>query len=155
MELVFEAVRRVREIRNRNGLSPKLELTASLSARDSAIADLLKAGDEIIRTQGNLETLEIGVGLAKPPFSGTVASPEFTLHVPLEGKIDRKAEATRTRKEIEKTSKQIQQMERQLANTEFCKRKPEMANELRGKLEGIRGKFTELEEHLKDVERDS
>ena len=46
-------------------------------------------------------------------------------------------------------------MERQLANTEFCKRKPEMAEELRGKLEGVRGKLSELEAHLKDVETES
>ena len=152
MAMVFDAVRLVREVRNRNGISPKVALAAVVSCKDAAVAELFGAGEAIIRAQANLESLEIGEGLSKPSFSGTAAAPDFTVHVPLEGKIDRAAEAERCRREIEKTGKQMTQMERQLGNAEFVKRKPEMAADVRDKLEALRGKLSELEAHLKDLE---
>jgi valyl-tRNA synthetase len=152
MELVFEAVGVVREVRNRNGIAPKVALSAVLSAKDEATAALLKAGAEIIRDQANLDELSVGVTLAKPKFSATGASTAFTAYVPLEGKIDRKAEIERTKKELEKTREQIMQAERQLSNEEFRKRKPDLAREIEEKLAALRIKLAELEAHLKEIE---
>jgi valyl-tRNA synthetase len=152
MELVFEAVGVVREVRNRNGIAPKVALSAVISAKDEATAGLLRAGTEIIRDQANLDELSVGVSLAKPKFSATGASTAFTVYVPLEGKIDRKAEIERTKKELEKTREQITQAERQLSNEEFRKRKPDLAREIEEKLAALRIKLAELEAHLKEIE---
>ena len=152
MELVFEAVRAVREIRNRNGLSPKVALSAVLSAKDEATAALLKAGTDIIRDQANADEVSVGVGLPKPKFSGAAAGTAFTVYVPLEGKIDLKAESERTRKELEKTHEQLAQAEKQIANEEFRKRKPELAAEIEGKIAAFKVKKGELEVHLKELE---
>ena len=129
-----------------------MALTAVLSAKDEATAALLKAGAEIIRDQANLDELSVGVNVAKPRFSGTGASTAFTVYVPLEGKIDKKAEVDRTRKELEKTREQIVQAEKQLSNEEFRKRKPELAREIEEKLAALRVKVIDLEVHLKELE---
>jgi valyl-tRNA synthetase len=152
MELVFEAVRAVREVRNRNSIPPKTALSGILSAKDEATAALLRAGADIVRSQANVDELSIGVGLAKPKFSGTAAGTAFAVYVPLEGKIDRKAEEERTRKELEKARGQAAQSEKQLANEEFRKRKPELAETVRENLEAARAKIAELEAHLKELQ---
>jgi valyl-tRNA synthetase len=152
MELVFEAVRAIREIRNRNKIAPKVALSVVLSAKDEATAALLRAGADIIRSQANVDELSTGVGLPKPKFSGTVAGAAFTVYVLLEGKIDKKAEIERTKKEIENAKGQVAQTEKQLANKEFRKRKPELAAELEEKLASLRAKIAELEVHLKELE---
>jgi len=152
MARVFEAVGVIREVRNRNSLSPKVELTAVISAQDDSTAALLKAGAEIIRDQANVTELSIGVNLTKPKFSATGASTLFTVYVPLEGKIDKKAELERTKKEIEKTREQIAQAGKQLSNEEFRKRKPDLARDIEEKLAALRAKVAELEAHLKELE---
>jgi valyl-tRNA synthetase len=152
MSLVFEAVGVVREVRNRNGIVPKVTLPAVISAKDEATAALLKAGSEIIRDQANLDELSIGVNVAKPKFSATGASTAFTVYVPLEGKIDKAAEVGRTKKEMEKAGEQAVQSERQLANEEFRKRKPELAREIEEKLAALKAKLVELEAHLRELE---
>jgi valyl-tRNA synthetase len=154
MELVFDAVRAVREIRTRNNIPPRTPLAAVLSAKDGRVADLLRAGGDIVRAQANVEELSAGTGLPKPKFAGTVVAPLFTAWVPLEGKIDRQAEVARTRKEIEKSRGRAEQMERQLANEEFRRRKPELAEEVRQKLEAARAKASELEAHLSELEEE-
>jgi valyl-tRNA synthetase len=151
MELVFEAVRAVRDLRNRNGIPPKTPLGAVLSAKDEATRALLQAGAEIVKDQANVDALEIGASLAKPKLAGTVVGAAFTVYVPLEGKIDLQAEQERCRKEIEKTRGQAEQAEKQLSNGEFRKRKPEMAAEIQAKLEGLRAKIAELQAHLRDL----
>jgi valyl-tRNA synthetase len=152
MALVFETVGVIREVRNRNTIAPKLELTAVLSAKDEDTAALLRAGAEIIRDQANLDELSVGVNVSKPKFSATGAATAFTVYVPLEGKIDRKAEIERTRKELEKTREQIAQGEKQLSNEEFRKRKPELAREIEEKLAALKVKLAELGAHLKEIE---
>jgi valyl-tRNA synthetase len=152
MELVFEAVGVVRDIRNRNTIAPKVALSAVISAKDEATAALLKSGAEIIRDQANLDELSVGVNVAKPRFSGTGASTAFTVYVPLEGKIDKKAEEDRTKKELEKSREQIVQAEKQLSNEEFRRRKPDLAREIEEKLAALRVKLTELDSHLKELE---
>jgi valyl-tRNA synthetase len=152
MDLVFEAVGVVREIRNRNKIAPKTALTAVISAKDEATAALLKSGAEIIRDQANLAELSIGVNVPKPKFAGTGASTSFTVYVPLEGLINKAEEIDRTRKEIERTREQIAQAEKQLSNEEFRKRKPELAREIEEKLAALRVKLAELEAHLKELE---
>ncbi len=152
MELVFEAVRAVREVRNRNGLAPKVALGALLSAKDEATAALLRAGLEIVKDQANVDVCTIGMDLAKPRFAAAVVTPAFTVYIPLEGKIDTKAELERTRKELDKTRGQAEQAAKQLANDEFRKRKPALAAEIEGKLADLKAKTLELEAHLKELE---
>jgi valyl-tRNA synthetase len=152
MALVFEAVGAVRDVRGRNNIPPKTSLSAVVSAPDEATAALLRAGAGIIRDQANVDEISVGAGLAKPRFSATAARTSFTVHVPLEGKIDAQAETARTRKELENAAGQLAQLDRQLANEEFRKRKPELAAELEEKRAALRAKIGELEAHLRDLE---
>jgi valyl-tRNA synthetase len=151
-ERVFEAVRAIREIRNRNGIAPKVPLAVAISAKDDHTAGLLRAGEGIVRAQANVGDLTVGVALPKPKFSATVVSESFTVYVPLEGKIDRKAEAERTRKEIEKARGQAAGLERQLANEDFRRHKPELAEEVEAKLQALRDRLAELEAHRLEIE---
>jgi valyl-tRNA synthetase len=152
MALVFEAVRAVRDVRTRNNIPPKTALAVVVSTKEEATASLLKAGAEIIRDQANVDELTIGVNLPKPKLAATAALTGFTVHIPLGGKIDVKAEIARAKKDLERAREQAAQMERQLANEEFRKHKPEMAAELDAKLQALRLKRAELEAHLKDLE---
>jgi valyl-tRNA synthetase len=151
MALVFEAVRAVREIRTRNNIPPKTALDVVLSARDEATAALLREGADIVRGQANVGELAVGVSLAKPRLAATVAASTFTVYVPLEGKIDVKAEVERTRKEIESVQGQTAQADKQLANEEFRKRKPELAAEIDAKRQALAARLAELEAHLRDL----
>jgi len=117
-----------------------------------AARTLVLALAKIIRDQANLDELSVGVNVAKPRFSGTGASTAFTVYVPLEGKIDKKAEEDRTKKELEKSREQIVQAEKQLSNEEFRKRKPELAREIEEKLAALKVKLTELDAHLKELD---
>jgi valyl-tRNA synthetase len=152
LELVFEAVRLVRDVRGRNGISPKTPVAAVLSTRDERTAGLLRAGASILRAQANVEALEIGAHQAKPRLSATAAAGDFTVYVPLEGKIDVAAERERARRELERGRSQAAELERQLANEEFRRRKPELAEEVGAKLEALQAKVRELEAHLRDLE---
>ncbi|MFN3486578.1 MAG: class I tRNA ligase family protein, partial [Planctomycetota bacterium] len=152
LELAFEAVRLVRDVRGRNGISPRTPVAAVLSARDERTAELLQAGAPIVRAQANVETLEIGARLPKPRLSATAAAGPFAVYVPLEGKIDVAAERERARRELERSREQAAQLERQLANEEFRRRKPELAEEVATKLEALQAKTRELEAHLRDLE---
>jgi valyl-tRNA synthetase len=152
MSQVFEAVGVIREVRNRNTLAPKVELSVVVSAKDDSTAALLKAGADIIRDQANVSELSVGVNLAKPRFSAAGAATTFTVYVPLEGKIDKKAEIERTRKELEKSREYIIPLEKQLSNEEFRKRKPDLAREIEEKLAALQAKLAELEAHLKELE---
>ncbi|HLY09908.1 MAG TPA: valine--tRNA ligase, partial [Planctomycetota bacterium] len=152
MAQVFEAVGVVREVRNRNSIAPKIELSVVLSAKDDSTGALLKAGADIIRDQANVSELSVGVNLPKPKFSATGASTTFTVYVPLEGKIDRKAEIERTKKELEKTRAQIAQAEQQLSNEEFRRRKPDLAREIEEKAAALAAKVQELEAHRKELD---
>jgi valyl-tRNA synthetase len=89
--------------------------------------------------------------VAKPKFSATGASTLFSVYVPLEGKIDMKAEIERTKKELAKTQDQIAQSEKLHSNESFRKNKPELAQEIEEKLAALRTKFSELEAHLKEL----
>jgi valyl-tRNA synthetase len=151
MALVFEAVGAIRDLRTRNNIPPRTARSAVISAKDEETAALLGAGAEIIRDQAATDELSIGVNLPKPRFSATSARAAFTVHLPLEGKIDRAAETGRTRKELEKAREQAAQMERQLANEEFVKRKPELAGEVREKLRALGQRIAELEAHLTEL----
>jgi valyl-tRNA synthetase len=151
MALVFEAVGAVRDVRTRNQIPPKVALDVVLSARDEATAKLLREGTDIVRGQANVEGVEVGLGLAKPPFSAAVAAGAFAVYVPLQGKIDVDAEVERTRKELEKAREQAAAAEKQLSNEEFCRRKPELAAEVRSKLEALRSRIAELEAHLREL----
>ncbi len=152
MERVFEAVRLVREIRSRNTIQPKVPLRVALSAKDDPTARMLREGADIIRSQANVEELEVGVGIPKPPFSAAAVTADFSAYVPLEGKIDRAAEAARTRKEIDRSRRQIADMERRLADDEFRRHRPDLAEELEGKLSTLRSKLADLSAHLAEIE---
>ncbi|HYF00973.1 MAG TPA: class I tRNA ligase family protein, partial [Planctomycetota bacterium] len=152
MAHVFEAVRGVRDVRTRNNIPPKTPLRAAISAPDEATAQLMRQGEDIVRSQANLSGLEIGVNLPKPKLAAAVPGTDFTLYVPLEGLIDVKAEAERTRKELEKAGEQLGAAERQIANEEFRKRKPEMAAEIAEKIEGFKARIVELEAHLRELQ---
>lgn len=151
MALVFDAVRAVRDVRTRNNIPPKTALDVVISARDAATAALLKDGLDIIRGQANVGEASTGVDLPKPKFAATAASPSFTLHVALEGKIDVAAEVERSKKELASLAGQAAQAEKQLSNEEFRKRKPELAAEIEAKLQDLKARRSELEGHLRDL----
>ncbi len=152
LELAFEAVRLVRDARRRNAISPKVPVAAVLSARDERTAELLRAGAAVVRAQAHVEALEVGARLPKPRLSATAAAERFTVYVPLEGKIDVAAERERARRELERGREQAAHFERQLAQEEFRRRKPELAEEIASKLDALRAKARELEDHLRDLE---
>jgi valyl-tRNA synthetase len=151
MDLVFEAVRAVREVRNRNGLSPKTALSATLSAKDEATAELLRVGLPIVKDQANAGEVGVGVDLPKPRFAAAVVGAAFTVFVPLEGMIDVAAETARTEKELEKARAQAEQYGRQLSNEAFRAKKPALAAEIETKQADLKDRIADLETHLKEL----
>jgi len=119
MELIMEAITKIRTIRGEMGIAPAKKLRAILSAPDESTLTILAAGARYISGLAGLENLETGVGLAEPKGAATGVVGGVQVFVLLEGAIDVAAEQARLEKELAKLDKELAIVQRKLANSDF------------------------------------
>ncbi len=122
---VFEAVRAVRNIRQKNGIQPKEKLRVSIKTADTEAgrnaAKNLKGQAHILERQAGIESPEIGASIAKPKPAGTEILLGAELYVNLTGLIDPEKEKARLDKEIQFVNNAVQQGQKKLADEKFAK----------------------------------
>lgn len=121
---VFDAVRAVRNLRQKNGISPKTVLRVLIRTTDEKTRQRLESGRHILALTAGCEPPEIGPDVVKPKPAGVEALAGAELYVALEGAVDLEKERARLDRELEKKRKYVESIERKLANEKFAAKAP-------------------------------
>jgi valyl-tRNA synthetase len=121
---LFEAVRAVRNIRQKNGIAPKQQLKVSIKTTDPAEAKRLDAEKHILEQMANIEPPQIGPDVQKPRPAGHEVLTGADLYVALAGLIDIEKEKARLQKELDRAQNAVRQSEGKLGNEKFVKGAP-------------------------------
>jgi valyl-tRNA synthetase len=124
MELIFEAITAIRNIRGEMNIGPSAMLSASVQASDEAVQNIIGQQRDIIMDLARLESFSVGPPGSKPRFSATAIISSATVFVSLEGIIDFKKERGRLEKEIDKLNRELLSVSKKLNNDDFLKRAP-------------------------------
>lgn len=152
MQEGIAALKGVREIRNKMGIPPREPVNAVIVTRNEAVRDRLERAKPVLSVLGNVPEVSIGPSLPRPRKSASVVSEDFTLFVPLEGKIDLKREIQRQEKRLSETRKRIEASERKLSNERFRRGAPEeVVREEEERLAAYRRQAAEIERLLSDL----
>ena len=153
MRTAFEVVRGVREVRNRYGIVPSEALAIAVSFRDRDLQNAL-AGEveEIVRRLAGVSGVESGVDLERKAGAARWTGSDVTVYVAIAGKFDRVKEIERSKKELATLEGAAGRFRAQLANDAFRKAKPEMADDLEGKLKEAESKIAELKARIAELE---
>jgi len=174
--LLFDAVRAIRNIRQKNGIKPdvKLEIlirtekTESLQrtappsegkgvllsyVRGKSAEIQYKAQQHILIQMANIGKVEIGPDVQKPKPAGTEILAGAELYVALAGLIDPEKEKARLAKEIERASNAIRQSESKLTNESFVKNAPpDKVEAEKARLAEYQAKVASLREALAELQ---
>ncbi|MCW8132488.1 MAG: valine--tRNA ligase [Planctomycetota bacterium] len=150
---LFEAVRAVRNIRQKNGIQPKVELTVAIKTADEAVAKRFTAQQHILLQMANVAKIEIGPNAAKPKPAGTEVLAGAELYVALAGLIDPAKERERLTKEIERAQNAVTQSERKLGDEKFMKNAPpDKVDAEKTRLAEYQAKVASLHAALKELD---
>ena len=125
MELVFEVITGIRNIRGEMNIPPSLKLSVIAQSHDESVRRIIAQQQDIVIDLARLESLTVEAPGVKPRASATAVISGATLFVSLEGIIDFKKEKDRLQKEIEKLDKELTAIARKLNNEDFLKKAPE------------------------------
>jgi len=149
IELLKAIVTAARSTRARYGLSPKEVLTAVVNTSDAETADTLAELASMISSVAKLNSLDAGVGRAKPANASATVAAGLEVYIPLEGLVDFEAEAARLRKEHDKVAKDLARLDKKLANEGFlAKAAPEIIEKDRAKAADLREALAQLTAQL-------
>ncbi|MBM4085175.1 MAG: class I tRNA ligase family protein, partial [Planctomycetes bacterium] len=152
MDLLQGLIRGVRDIRNKMNVQDKQPVRALVSAADAKQERAIQRHSAFLIHLANLQLLEVGVGLPKPPASATAVVGQAQVFVPLEGLIDLSAERKRLEKKIEDTQRLLTGVQAKLSNANFVQKAPQAivakeqarAAELADQLAKLRSSFQDL-----------
>jgi valyl-tRNA synthetase len=153
METMIELVRAVRNIRAEMRVPDGARLAAYVSVKDEGTKDLVMRHAGRFAHLARLETLEAGVGLAKPPASATKVVGEMEVYLPLGDVIDLGAELDRLKREREKVESQVRVSERKLENRDFLEKAPaEVVERERARRDEIATRLEAVQKHVTSLE---
>ena len=151
-DALFEAVRAVRNIRQKNGLPPKARLRVSVKTSDEQVAGRLKAEQHVLMQMACIEPPEIGPDAPKPRPAGHEALRGADLYVALAGLIDLDKEKARLEKEIARAQQAVAQSEKKLGDQRFLQgAPPDTVRAERARLEEYQEKVAKLKEALEEL----
>jgi len=150
--LVQDAIRAVRDIRNKYNTPGTERLTVSAKAALQS-AEVLNRNAELIRQLAGVGEFEAGPAVEKPR-NAAVAVMSDTSEVYVHDLIDPDAERRRLEKQKEQAEKARQAVEAKLNNENFVtKAKPEVVARAREKLAELTEQLETVEKHLSELER--
>ncbi len=123
MVVVQDVIRAVRNIRSKMNIKDKQKLNGVISVSADGKHDLNPHAN-LIKRMANLECLEIGRDLPRPPNSASEVIGEVQAFVPLEGIIDPNAEKGRQLKHLQQLEEHLQIVRKKLENKNFVARAP-------------------------------
>ena len=151
--MVTDTVTAVRGARSRYGISPKQPMRAVVKCDNADEAVLLAAQRALISGMANLESLEVGVDVAKPVESSVALSSGLEIFVTLSGLVDFDAERTRLRKECKGLESDVAKFGKKLSNPGFlAKAAPEVIEKDRARLADLSAKLDRVKAQLAEIE---
>ncbi|MDR0362793.1 MAG: valine--tRNA ligase [Planctomycetota bacterium] len=124
MEQAMNVIRAVRNVRAKFNLPPKAPLAVTVSAADDAIRDALLPLADMVRAQAGAGSLDIGVGVRKPPQSAAEVMTGLQVYLPLAGLMNVEVERKRIGKELGKKRDALARLNEKLCNYEFTSKAP-------------------------------
>ena len=129
-----EKVAAIRTLRAERNVPASAKIHPIILA-DGPVAAMLKAGESFLKSLTNSETLTIASQAERPAECAVSVLADAEILLPLEGLIDKEAEAARYRKSLTDIEKQIAAIQQKLGNEGFVARAPaEVVQQQRGKL---------------------
>ena len=128
-----EKVTAIRALRAERNVPDKAKIAPIILAA-GPVADALRLGEGFIRSLTNASSLTIAAEADRPADCATTVLADAEILVPLEGLIDKEAEAARVRKSLAGLDKQIGPIQAKLGNEGFLAKAPaEVVDQLRAK----------------------
>jgi valyl-tRNA synthetase len=129
-----EKVAAIRTLRAERNVPASAKVRPIILA-DGPVAATLKTGESFLKSLTNSETLTIAAQAERPAECAVAVLADAEILLPLEGLIDKEAEAARHRKSLAEIEKQITSIRAKLGNEGFISRAPaEVVEQQRGKL---------------------
>ena len=125
MAIIQGVTREIRTIRSQFNVPPGLKIAAVLSAKDEADLQVVRAHEGYIKLMSKVETLDLGVNLAKPKQTATAMFENLAIYVPLTGLIDFEKEKKRLEKDLAAAKANIASREARLSQENFIKHAPQ------------------------------
>ncbi len=114
----------IRTIRGEMKIPPSKVLTVLLKNGDDKDQRRLNENRQFLTKLAKLDSIDWLDTSKEEPMSSTQLVGEMTVLIPMAGFIDKEAETSRLKKEIDKLNKDIQQVERKLSNAGFVDKAP-------------------------------
>jgi valyl-tRNA synthetase len=118
-----DVLRAVRDIRARQGVTPKAPIAFSVRC-DAPIAELLRPLEPYFQPMANARPTAFGPDVSAPALSANESLSGMEVYVDLADLIDVPAEIARKEQEVEKLTGFIAAKEKKLANANFVDRAP-------------------------------
>ncbi len=150
--LLQEVTRAVRRSKRSVGLQEGTEVSAVLSCHDEETRALLEPLRELLIRSAVLESLEVGVELARPSGSVTEVLDRLQVFVPVADLVELSRERGRGEKQLENCRRQLASVESRLADEEFRqKAPPEVVDREAGRAQELRRQAEALEMNLRGL----
>ena len=136
----------VRRIRAEMNIAPGKPLPVLLTHLNDTDRQYLADNAAFLKTLARLERITVLDSEQDAPESAVALVGEMKVLIPMAGLIDKTAELTRLKKEIDKLEKKRQQLEKKLGNENFIRRAPaEVVEKEKKKLEDVQTALNNLE----------
>ena len=152
MGLIMDLVRAIRNARAEYDVQPSRRIAALIGAGKQV--HLLSQQQMTISSLAKLDLaqLQIAEAIEAPEQAVTLVVGGVTVHLPLAGMVDLKAESARLSKELEQTVQRIARTESLLANSGFTSKAPaQVVQRERDKLAELQAQQDKLEARLKSL----
>ncbi len=139
-----EKITAIRTLKAERNVPDKAKIRPTILA-EGPVAAILKSGESFIKSLTNAETLTIAPQADRPKECAVAVLGDAEILLPLEGLIDKEAEATRHRKSLADIEKQIAALQSKLGNEGFLARAPaEVIEQSKSKLAELIAQRTAL-----------
>jgi valyl-tRNA synthetase len=149
MEFLQSAISAVRTIRSEMNLPPSKALDVVINCHDDAKQQVLDSNRPTFERMAKLNSLTIGMNLAKPGFSASSVVQGQEVFVQLKGLIDLDVEQSRLEKEISRIEGQLKGVQAKLETPNFSGKAPaEVIQKEKDKQENFRRTIEKLKASL-------
>ena len=150
MNVIFELVSAMRNIRAEWDISPKKEMEVFFTTKNTDMTNLLQDNISLIKFMAKLNTVHINDDLNETDNSATAIIHSIKCIIPLGNIIDIKKEKARLSKQIQGLVKETTNVEKRLNNKGFTDKAPqEVIEKDRKKLETFHNKIKDLNKVIK------
>ncbi len=132
-----EKVSAIRNLRAERNIKKDAKIDPIVLAAEP-LASVLRSGEAFLRSLTNASSLTVAGSIDRPPDCAITVLGDAEVLIPLEGLIDREAEATRLRKALAELDKQVAPVRAKLGNEAFLARAPaDVVAQLRAKMDEL------------------